>query len=231
MKAAGRKPRDPRDGASEHCRADARDARRVPLAIEPRTDGQPCPSCCSPTTRPTPSGSSARRHASPYVKDAFHDYVVDGRARRGEPGRSAPRRRPHYRSTSPPAGEARGLRLRLSAVDERRRRALRDRVRPGLRAAHREADAFYDAAHRPRSVTADERASSARRTPGCSGSKQFYHYVVADWLDGDPASRRRRPSVATGATPTGGTSTTATSSRCRTSGSTPGTPRGTSPST
>ena len=41
-------------------------------------------------------------------------------------------------------------------------------------------------------------------------SKQFYHYDVDRWLDGDPASRRRRPTGGTAATPTGATSTTTT---------------------
>ena len=31
------------------------------------------------------------------------------------------------------------------------------------------------------------RSSSARRSPGCIWCKQFYHYDVAEWLDGDPA--------------------------------------------
>ena len=63
-------------------------------------------------------------------------------------------------------------------------------------------------------------------------TKQFYHYDVPEWLEGDPAQpppppeRQARPQLAIG-----GTSTTPTSSRCRTSGSIPGTPPGTSPST
>ena len=67
---------------------------------------------------------------------------------------------------------------------------------------------------------------------GLLWSKQFYHYVVRDWLDGDPgqpAAAARAPAAA--ATATGRTSTTPTSSRCPTSGSTRGTPPGTSPST
>ena len=62
-------------------------------------------------------------------------------------------------------------------------------------------------------------------------TKQFYYYDVDRWLDErgadpfSPTARARR------ATSTGTTCTTPTSSRCRTSGSTPGTRRGTWPST
>ena len=67
---------------------------------------------------------------------------------------------------------------------------------------------------------------------GMVWSQQFYHYDVA------PLARRRSDRAAAtrgaedaGGTPAGATSTTTISSRCRTSGNTPGTPRGTSRST
>ena len=40
---------------------------------------------------------------------------------------------------------------------------------------------------------------------GLMWGKQFYHYDVARWLNGDPARRRRRPAASTAATRTGGT--------------------------
>ena len=42
--------------------------------------------CSSPRTRPTPSGSSAQPNGPRYVKDAFHDYVVDGARDAVNPG-------------------------------------------------------------------------------------------------------------------------------------------------
>ena len=36
-------------------------------------------SSCSPRTRATRSGCSAQPNESPYVKDAFHHYIVNGR--------------------------------------------------------------------------------------------------------------------------------------------------------
>ena len=86
----------------------------------------------------------------------------------------------------------------------------------------READDFY-AAHIPGTICRRRAATSrARPTPGCSWSKQFYHYVVHDWLEGDPGSAAAARSAPSGAQrATGRTCTTATSSRCPTSGSIP----------
>ena len=50
------------------------------------------PSCCSPRTRRTPSGSSGRPTRTPYVKDAFHAAIVDGGPTPSIP--PAPGRRP-----------------------------------------------------------------------------------------------------------------------------------------
>ena len=172
-------------------------------------------------------------NASPYVKDAFHRHVDRRRARRGEPGGArAPRRRRTTGSTLPPGGE----RVRPPAAARRGRERADSRSGATSTTSSRtriaEADAFYDARASP---PADRRRAArrcGRPTPACSGRKQFYHYVVRDWLDGrSRASRRRRAARGTAATRTGSTSTTATSSRCPTSGSIRGTRRGTSRST
>ena len=63
---------------------------------------------------------------------------------------------------------------------------------------------------------------------GMLWSKQLYYYDVARWLDGDPTQPRAAGVAARpAATPAGATSTPSTSCRCPTSGSTPGSPRGT----
>ena len=100
-----------------------------------------------------------------------------------------------------------------------------------LQARRKEADEFY-AAVIPASLDADAANVMRQALAGMLWSKQFYHYDVDKWLEergSDPVqgqrARRRR------ATTTGTTCTTATSSRCRTSGSIPGTRPGTWPST
>ena len=78
----------------------------------------------------------------------------------------------------------------------------------------------------------DERRVQRQAFAGLLWSKQFYHFDVerlARRRPGQPPPPRRRRDAA--ATPTGASSTTPTCSRCRTSGSTRGSRRGTSPST
>ena len=95
----------------------------------------------------------------------------------------------------------------------------------------READTFY-ATLTNGTLDDDEALVQRQAFAGLIWCKQWYHYDVAEWLDGDPASGP--PSDAprcTAATATGASSTTTTSCRCPTPGSTRGTRRGTSPST
>ena len=74
----------------------------------------------------------------------------------------------------------------------------------------READEFY-AGIIPATLTPDERAVMRQAFAGLLWSKQFYHYVVRDWLEGrSGARRRRRPRACTAATATGRSSTTPT---------------------
>ena len=47
------------------------------------------------------------------------------------------------------------------------------------------------------------RSSSGRRSPACSGASSSTTTTSREWLDGDPASRRRRPTRRTAATATG----------------------------
>ena len=105
--------------------------------------------------------------ASPYVKDAFHEYVVHGRADAVDPARDR-----HEgggalpAATSPPGARSR-VRLRLRAEAEGAGRALRRRASTrSSRSAQAEADAFY-AARLPRELSKEEQP---RRAPGLRGA-------------------------------------------------------------
>ena len=76
------------------------------------------------------------------------------------------------------------------------------RVRRNVEARRREADEFYGACSTS-STTMTPGKCSARRFAGMIWSKQFYHYDVPRWLEGDPLSRRRRPGAAVAATASG----------------------------
>src|SRR5437867_7250066 len=118
-----------------------------------------------------------------YVKDAFHDYVVHGRADAVNPAAVGTKAAAHHR-WSLRAGETRTLGLRLSdaAPDAdpfgRAFDALFERRR-------READEFY-ATVVPVTCSADARAVARQAFAGILWSKQFYHLDVRRWLAGDP---------------------------------------------
>jgi len=124
-------------------------------------------------------------NTTPYVKDAFHDYVVAGRADRVNPERAGTKAAALYRLSVPAGGEVR-LRMRLTATGETAagRSPFAD-FEPVLAARRAEGDAFYAAKTGP--LSADERLAVRQAYAGLLWSKQFYHYDVRAWLEGDPA--------------------------------------------
>jgi hypothetical protein len=119
-------------------------------------------------------------NASPFVKDAFHEYVVRGRAEAVNPAATGTKAAAHYRLTVPARGEL-ALRLRLSAET-----LFTQEFESVFEQRLREAEEFY-AARVPRGMSDDERRVARQAYAGMLWSKQFYYYVVRDWLDGDPA--------------------------------------------
>jgi len=121
----------------------------------------------------------------PYVKDAFHDYVVRGRKSALNPGRLGTKAAALYRLTIPGGGRA-AARLRLAAEAEVPKQPLAAEFDATLEARRREADQFY-ASRIPEGTTEDERRIMRQAYAGLLWTKQFYHYSVKDWLEGDPA--------------------------------------------
>ena len=138
-------------------------------------------------------------NASPYVKDAFHDYVVRGREDAVNPALVGTKCAARYRLEVPAGGTAEvRLRLRRAPVaDGTPLGADFDQV---IAARRHEADEFYDAVI-PCSLSDDARGVMRQAFAGMLWSKQFYHYVVRDWLEGDPkqpappAARKRGRNV------------------------------------
>ncbi|HVZ74003.1 MAG TPA: glucosidase [Polyangia bacterium] len=121
---------------------------------------------------------------SPFVKDAFNDTIVGGKAGLVNPERRGTKAAAVYRLTIAPGAEAR-LRLRLTPAEE---------VGPGdpfadfedvFARRRAEADAFY--APRTASFTDAERTVARQAYAGLLWSKQFYHYDLRTWLEGDPS--------------------------------------------
>ena len=127
------------------------------------------------------------KNPSPYVKDAFHEYVVGGRAAAVNPEQKGTKAAALYVLNLEP-GETVKVRLRL--CDEE---LISDAGGPfGEEFEHvfkerkREADEFY-AGIIPQDLSDDASNVMRQAFAGLLWSKQYYHYVVERWLEGDPA--------------------------------------------
>ncbi len=116
-----------------------------------------------------------------YAKDAFGRCLIDGEreALRGDD--RGTKSALVYRQTLAP-GETVEIRLRLSRTGTPEVEESFDAI---LEARKQEADAFYQC-RLPKGVDADEAQIMRQAYAGLLWTKQFYHYVVNDWLDGDP---------------------------------------------
>jgi 6-phosphogluconolactonase len=120
----------------------------------------------------------------PHVKDAFDDVVLHGRTEAAD--RHAGTKAAFWYDLKIAPGKSEVLRLRLSAIDEVPPELFGPAFDATMDDRKREADAFY--VHKtPPAATDDERAVLRQAWAGLLWTKQFYHYVVQDWLDGDPA--------------------------------------------
>ncbi|HYZ15306.1 MAG TPA: hypothetical protein VE591_02850 [Candidatus Acidoferrum sp.] len=120
--------------------------------------------------------------ASPYVKSAI-DRAVRGEDRDGiNPHRVGTKMALHYRWTLEP-GETRTVRIRL--CDERDCGGIDRRFDATFDERLAEADRFY-AGVTTTPLDHEGAAIQRRAFAGLIWSKQFYNYVVKDWLDGDP---------------------------------------------
>jgi hypothetical protein len=118
------------------------------------------------------------KNGQPYVKDAFHDYVIQGRREAVNPQCVGTKAAGHY-TWELGAGESRTLHLRLSASpggSQHPDEVIGQRIQ--------EADEFYQDVV---SGAEESRAIARQAYAGLLWTKQFFHYSVADWLEGDPA--------------------------------------------
>jgi hypothetical protein len=120
----------------------------------------------------------------PHAKDAFHDFVVDGKHDAVLDEGPATKAAARYRLVIP-AGEERVVRMRLSAT-ESGAASLGAGFDTAMDARKAEADAFHATLLAPE-ASDDERLVQRQAIAGLLWSKQFYHYDVRRWLEGDPA--------------------------------------------
>jgi hypothetical protein len=123
-------------------------------------------------------------NASPYVKSGIGRYVVNGDHAAVNPQKRGTKAAAHYTLALDP-GAAAVLELRLTEVVQNDpfgaafAQTFADRIR--------ETDEFY-AAVTPCQLSGAACGVMRQAFAGLLWSKQFYHYVVRDWLNGDPAT-------------------------------------------
>ncbi|MEI7958031.1 MAG: glucosidase [Verrucomicrobiota bacterium] len=117
-----------------------------------------------------------------FYKDAFHEYLIGKNARAVNPAQVGTKTAVHYALTIPGRGET-AVRLRLCAEALV---APFDGFERVVAQRRREADAFY-AELQSEIGDADARNVQRQAFAGMIWNKQFYHYNVERWLDGDPA--------------------------------------------
>jgi hypothetical protein len=130
------------------------------------------------------------KNSTPYVKDSFHTYIVSGDKSSTNPESHGTKAAPVYRLALGPK-QTRSVLLRLVSVKEWDGKSQADSALFDTR--KRETDAFYDLALG--GLDEDRKNVARQANAGLLWSKQFYHYIVKDWLVGDqnepkpPASR------------------------------------------
>jgi hypothetical protein len=123
-------------------------------------------------------------NASPYVKDAFHAFVVGGDAAAVNPGMKGTKAAARYRLAVAGGGSAR-VRLRLTPDACADADPLDEEFERTLALRRTEADAFYGALI-PTTLSPPEKNVMRQAFAGMLWSKQFYKYDVRRWLLGDP---------------------------------------------
>ena len=125
-------------------------------------------------------------NASPYVKDAFHEYIISGRGETINPAKIGTKAGAHYVLDVPARGsKAVSLRLAAAGSDER---VGSLNVRDALKGYEKtfksriaDADEFYDRIS-PKSLNDDERRVHRQALAGMLWSKQFYYFDLERWL-------------------------------------------------
>ncbi len=144
----------------------------------------------SPELLFTENETNARRlfgaeNRTPYVKDSINDYIIHGAKEAVNPEHSGTKAAAHYKLTVG-AGETVVVRMRLANSDFKGKNAF-ESFDKTFELRQREADEYY-ATVIPQDLSPDAQNVMRQGFAGMLWSKQFYHYVIKDWLQGDPGS-------------------------------------------
>jgi Glycosyl hydrolase family 63 C-terminal domain len=121
------------------------------------------------------------------VKDGINDYIVGGKKDAVAPMPMGTKAAAHYKMQVPPGGSV-TIRLRLTDVDfSGVIEAAFDGFDQLFSMRKNETDEFYGTVI-PQDLSSDAQNVMRQGFAGMLWSKQFYHYVIKNWLEGDPGN-------------------------------------------
>ena len=128
---------------------------------------------------------------TPYVKDAFHQHLIAGEQNVVNPKQMGTKMAAVY-PLKLAAGEQVKVRLRLSNTELSPQANLGPEFDRILADRIQEANEFYSY-QLPATLTVDQKMIARQAYAGLLWSKQFYHYIIKDWLEGDPQMPKPPP--------------------------------------
>ncbi len=117
-------------------------------------------------------------NASPYVKDAFHAYLVSGQGEAVNPARVGTKAAAHY-TLEIPGGGSQTVHLRLTTATPAK--DAFDGFEAIFTSRIADADEFYDRIS-PQGLSEDERRIHRQALAGMLWSKQYYFFDLEQWL-------------------------------------------------
>ncbi len=137
-------------------------------------------------TNPELWGKKPEKGGPEFFKDAFHKALIEKDRTKLNPNRTGTKAAAVVKKKLSP-GESVEIRLRLTRRDTApdRDSLFGDDFANTLQKRKSEADEFY-IARRPAELPESENTVLRQSYAGLLWTKQFYHFIVNDWLDGDP---------------------------------------------
>ena len=123
-------------------------------------------------------------NATSYVKDGINEYVVNDQRNAVNPEKRGTKMAAWYQLQVPAKKEV-VVKLRLYAKDEKPAQTFGDEYERVFAKRIAECDEFYKQLI-PQTTVDHEALVMRQAYAGLLWTKQFYHYVVRDWLEGDP---------------------------------------------
>jgi Glycosyl hydrolase family 63 C-terminal domain len=120
---------------------------------------------------------------SQHAKDAIGDFVIAGLTEAVNPTQRGTKAAAHYQFDIAPAESAT---IKIRFTDSMATGGIAGEFDQIFAMRQEEADEFYSTVI-PNSYSADAQNVMRQAFAGLLWSKQFYHYIVSDWLQGDPS--------------------------------------------